>query len=256
MILIITHTVLGLLYPFFGTVFGSSFVFFMKKRNPEKAMMVVFDGLAAGVMCAASYFSLISPACESAEKKGIIPLLLCSVGFFFGMGVFILTDVFLNKCMNGYKDKSSKMLFWAVTIHNIPEGMAVGIVWAGLLFSYSDTLLAGAVSLSVGIALQNIPEGAIISLPLKAKSKGTFKSFLYGVYSGIAELCSGIITLFLSSYAIGILPFFMCFAAGAMFFVVMRELSADFSEEQNGRKALLTFAVGFTVMMLLDTLVG
>lgn len=250
------YILLGLLYPFAGTFLGSLFVFFLKKEQPEKILLVALDSLAAGIMCAASFFSLISPACKTAETKGLFALILCGIGFFCGIFVFVLTDKMLNKTIDENRDKSGKLLMWAVTIHNIPEGMAVGIALAGFFLSSDKTLSAGALSLSVGIALQNIPEGAIISLPLKAKGKSRTKAFLSGIYSGIAELVAGIVTLFLSSFVYNILPFFMCFAAGAMFFVVLKELSADFSDEKYGAKALMVFATGFTAMMLLDILTG
>lgn len=255
MIDIASNIIGGLLYPFFGTLFGSSFVFFMK-NEPHRKMMIFLDSLAAGVMCAASFFSLIQPACDAAEVKGKIPLLLCSIGFCAGMLVFTALDKKLKAVSDEKKDLSGSMLLWAVTLHNIPEGMAVGVVYAGLLTMTENADLAGAVSLSIGIALQNIPEGAIISMPLKAKGKTPLNSFLGGMFSGLAELIAAIITLFVATFVSNILPFALCFAAGAMFFVVLRELSSDFSSEKYCRFSLSVFAAGFTLMMLLDTLTG
>lgn len=246
---------MGLLYPFFGTLIGSSFVFFMKKA-PSHRTMIFLDCLAAGVMCAASFFSLIAPACERAEEKGSLALLFCSTGFFSGMLIFILTDKLLRKLAHEKKDLSSGLLFWSVSIHNIPEGMAVGVVFAGLLSGGSVSELAGALSLSLGIALQNIPEGAIISMPLNAKGKSPVKAFLKGMYSGLAELIPAVLSLFVSVFVGSILPFSLCFAAGAMFFVVLRELSSEFSKDKHSGLALFVFSLGFTLMMLLDTLAG
>lgn len=248
----LNHVILGLSYPFIGTLAGSAFVFFMK-HSPGKKMMAVLDSLAAGIMCAASFFSLISPALSSASEKGGFALFLCSAGFFTGMSVFIISDKMLKRLFSSAEDYSGKMLMWAVSLHNIPEGMAVGVVYAGILSVTGNVSIAGALSLSIGIALQNIPEGAIISMPLKARGVNKLKAFFYGTVSGFAELIAGVITLFLSSFINNILPFSLCFAAGAMFFVVMSELSSDFSEGKHRNIALFVFSVGFTVMMLLDT---
>ena len=255
MIIIVLHIVSGLLYPLLGTIIGSSFVFFMKKET-QRSLMVFLDSFAAGVMCAASFFSLINPACEAAQSQGDLSVLLCSVGFFSGMLIFVFVDKKLKDYSDKDSDVSGNMLLWAVSLHNIPEGMAVGVVYAGLLSMESDSDLAGAISLSIGIALQNIPEGAIISMPLKAKGKTRFKAFLCGMVSGIAEFVAAFLTLLIASVVHIILPFSLCFAAGAMFFVVLRELSFDFSSEKYCSFSLSVFATGFTTMMLLDTLTG
>lgn len=245
-------TLTGLGYPFIGTLIGSAFVFFMK-NSPGKKMMAVLDSLAAGIMCAASFFSLISPALNASSEKGRFSLFLCSVGFFTGMTVFIISDKILKRFFSSAETYSGKMLMWAVSLHNIPEGMAVGVVYAGILTDSGEVSIAGALSLSVGIALQNIPEGAIISMPLKARGESKIKAFFCGTVSGFAELAAAVLTLFLSSFVNSILPFSLCFAAGAMFFVVMSELSSDFSKGNNSRLALFVFSLGFTVMMMLDT---
>ncbi len=207
-------------------------------------------------MCAASFFSLIQPACETASEKGRLPLFMCSVGFCTGMLLFVFIDKKLKSACFEEKDLSGGMLLWAVTLHNIPEGMAVGVVYAGLLTANVSTAPAGAVSLSLGIALQNIPEGAIISMPLKAKGKNLSGAFFCGILSGIAELLAAMLTLLLASFVDSILPFALCFAAGAMVFVVLRELSEDFSSEKYCCFSLAVFSAGFTLMMLLDTLTG
>lgn len=247
-------TVRGILYPFLGTVLGSAFVLFMKNK-PSSRFMAILDSLAAGIMCAASFFSLILPAITQAEEEGIIPSLSCSTGFFAGVLMFILLSLVTDKILSS-ENASGNMLVWAVSLHNIPEGMAVGVVYAGLLSGNGSVGVAGALTLSVGIALQNIPEGAIVSLPAAARGKKRVPAFLQGTLSGVAELSASVITLFLSSFVYSVLPFSLCFAAGAMFYVVMSELSVNFSRKKNSAISLAAFALGFVVMMLLDTLLG
>ncbi len=243
----------GLLYPFLGTTAGSAFVFFMKNKE-NTLLMTALDSIAAGIMCAASFFSLISPAVEQAESR--LSLLSCSVGFFSGMLLFILTDIFIKKKETTQKNRQHDLLLWAVTLHNIPEGMAVGVVYAGFLTGQTNVSVAGALSLSIGIALQNIPEGAIISMPLSAKGEKRSSAFLKGLISGVAELISGVITLFLSYFIYAVMPFCLCLAAGAMIYVVLAELSSEFSVGKNRSLSLALFSSGFTLMMLLDTFLG
>lgn len=247
-------TVRGILYPFIGTVLGSSFAVFMK-HPPSRRFMAVLDSLAAGIMCAASFFSLILPAVNQGDAQGGFAKLSCSIGFFTGIIFFVFTDKLLKKYLS-HKDMSANKLFLAVSLHNIPEGMAVGVVYAGLLTGNSVMGTAGALALSLGIAMQNIPEGAIISLPLKARGKKRKTAFLCGTVSGVAELAAAVITLFFSGFIYTLLPFSLCFAAGAMFYVVMRELSVNFSDRKNADVSLSFFAVGFVIMMLLDTYLG
>lgn len=247
-------TLRGLLYPFLGTLLGSAFVFFAR-HTPSRRFMSVLDSLAAGIMCAASFFSLILPAINQGETSGELSMLSCSVGFFTGIILFVFSDKLLKKYLS-YKDDSGNKLFLAVSLHNIPEGMAVGVAYAGLLSGNSVISTAGALTLSIGIAMQNIPEGAIISLPLKARGKNRKTAFLLGTVSGAAELAASLITLFFSGFIYVLLPFSMCFAAGAMFYVVMRELSVNFSDKKTADMSLFCFALGFTLMMLLDTFLG
>lgn len=247
-------TINGILYPFMGTLLGSAFVFFAKSK-PTARFMAILDSLAAGIMCAASFFSLILPAVNQGAQVGGLSKLSCSIGFFSGIILFIITDKLLKKYLST-KDLSGNMLMLAVSLHNIPEGMAVGVVYAGLLSGNSAVSITGALSLSFGIAMQNIPEGAIISLPLKARGEKRTAAFLAGTVSGIAELAAAVITLFFSGFIYALLPFSLCFAAGAMFFVVMRELSVNFSDRKNWDTSLFFFAAGFVVMMLLDTYLG
>lgn len=247
-------TVRGILYPFLGTVLGSAFVFFTR-HTPTRRFMSVLDSLAAGIMCAASFFSLILPAVNQGEALGGLSKLSCSIGFFSGIIFFVMSDKLLKKYLS-YKDMAGNMLLLAVSLHNIPEGMAVGVVYAGLLTGNSVIGTAGALTLSLGIAMQNIPEGAIISLPLKARGRKRKTAFLLGTVSGIAELAAAVVTLFISGFVYALLPFSLCFAAGAMFYVVMRELSVNFTDRKTADVSLCFFAVGFVVMMLLDTYLG
>ncbi len=247
-------TIRGLLYPFLGTLTGSSFVLFAKNK-PTVRFMAVLDSLAAGIMCAASFFSLILPALEQSENDGNISKLFCSIGFFSGIILFITVNKAFEKLFYG-RDKSGNMLVWAVSFHNIPEGMAVGVVYASILAGSDGVSTSSALALSLGIAMQNIPEGAIISLPMKARGKSKFVSFLYGTVSGIAELLAGALTLYAASFVYDILPFSLCFAAGAMFYVVLAELSSNFSDNENSELSLFTFGAGFIIMMLLDTYLG
>ena len=247
-------TVRGILYPFIGTVLGSAFVLFMKNK-PSSRFMAVLDSLAAGIMCSASFFSLILPAIAQAENEGVISQLSCSTGFFAGILIFILLSFVTEKILRS-ENMSGNMLIWAVSLHNIPEGMAVGVVYAGLLTGNGSVGAAGALALSVGIALQNIPEGAIISLPAKARGKKRVPAFGLGALSGVAELMASVITLFFSSFVYSVLPFSLCFAAGAMLYVVMSELSGNFTDKENSAISLVFFGLGFIVMMLLDTLSG
>lgn len=245
----------GLAYPFIGTLIGSAFVYFLKKE-PNKKFMIILDSFAAGIMCAASFFSLISPAIEQAQMKGKTDLLVCSLGFFTGIAVFVPIDKLISRYFSRSPVNSGNLLLWAVSLHNVPEGMAVGVVYAGILSGEGSVSNVAALTLSIGIALQNVPEGAIISLPLKAKGKSRNIAFIQGMMSGVAELAAGIITLFLSAFVYSILPFSLCFAAGAMFYVVLKELSCGFSDDKNSSLALIIFATGFCVMMALDTLLG
>lgn len=244
----------GLLYPFIGTLTGSAFVFF-SKRKPTERFMTVLDSLAGGIMCAASFFSLIRPAIEQAENHTVLSRLFCSVGFFSGLVTFILINKITEKILSE-KSKSGNMMFFAVTVHNIPEGMAVGVVFAGLLTGREDVSIASAMTLSLGIAMQNIPEGAIITIPQNMRGKSRQTAFLYGVFSGVAELFAGALTLSAAAFVYGILPFSLCFAAGAMFYVVLSELSGGFTDKKNSVVSLISFDTGFVIMMLLDTMLG
>lgn len=249
--------ILGILIPFFGTLLGSLMVFFMKNKlnkNIEKLLL----GIASGVMVAASIWSLIIPAIEYAEEQGVINFLPATIGFIIGILFFIIIDKFLNrlKKKQGNDSKNSAMLVLAVTLHNIPEGMAVGVVFAGLLAGNIGITMASAYSLAVGIAIQNFPEGAIISMPLKSKGIKKSKSFLYGVLSGIVEPLAAFITLIFINMVVPILPYVLSFAAGAMIYVVINELLPVNNEETPSKLTTIGFTIGFLIMMILDVTLG
>ena len=222
--------VLGILIPFIGTIIGTSMVFFMK-NTLNKLLEKILLGIASGVMIAASIWYLIMSSLEMAKSQGIIEWLPATMGFIFGVTLLIISDVFVTKLENNLKlnkkDKSFKnnlMLFLAVTLHNIPEGMAVGVAFAGALQGNTEMTMLGAMSLAIGIGIQNIPEGAIISMPLKSTGVNKCKAFFYGVISGIVEPIAAFITLILTSKINMILPYLLSLAAGAMIYVVSEEL--------------------------------
>ena len=250
----------GLLIPFIGTTAGSACVFFIGERL-RPAVQKILLGFAAGVMVAASVWSLLIPAMEMSAPMGRLAFAPAAIGFLLGM-VFLLSldrlipHLHLNaQAPEGKRGGLSKttMLLLAVTIHNIPEGMAVGAVFAGFLTENSGITAAGALALSIGIAIQNFPEGAIISLPLKSEggiSKG--KAFIQGMLSGVVEPIAALGTIALYRIVIPILPYFLAFAAGAMIYVVVEELIPESGEGQHSNMGTLGFAVGFVIMMILD----
>ena len=241
-------TILGFAIIFAATTSGAALVFFFKKDISEKTN-ALFLGFAAGIMIAASVWSLLIPSIEMLEN---IKWLLPSIGFLSGIGFLILIDIILPKINK--KNKPS-MLFFAVTLHNIPEGMAVGVVFAGLLSGNTGITLAGAFTLSIGIALQNFPEGAIISMPLKSNGYKKTKAFIYGVLSGIVEPIAAIITIYLTNILVPIMPFFLSFAAGAMIYVVVEELIPE-SKLENSSIGTIGVGIGFVIMMILDVALG
>lgn len=252
--------ILGILIPFIGTVFGSSIVFFMKNAfniSVEKFLA----GLASGVMIAASIWSLIIPSIELAENQGIISWLPAALGFIIGVSFLIITDYLISKIQNKKKEnrslKNNTLLFLAVTLHNIPEGMAVGVAFAGVLAGNIGMTIAGAMSIALGIGIQNFPEGAIISMPLKSTGTRKYKAFLYGVASGIVEPIAAFVTLLLTSKITTILPYLLAFAAGAMMYVVTEELIPQNQKENNFSKwRIIGITVGFLIMMILDVSLG
>ena len=254
---------LGLLIPFVGTTLGAAMVFFLKREmnaRLEKSLL----GFAAGVMVAASVWSLIIPGIEMAEEVGTPGWLPAAGGFLAGILFLLLLDTFVphlhldSDKPEGIKSGLGKsaMLFFAVTLHNIPEGMAVGVVFAGLISDNIAISLSGAFALSVGIAIQNFPEGAIISMPMRSSGLSRVKAFLYGAASGAVEPVAAIITILLSQFLVPIMPFLMAFAAGAMFYVVVEELIPESQMGAHSNIGTIGAAIGFALMMTLDTALG
>lgn len=249
---------IGLLIPFLGTSLGSLMVFLIKdKMNPKVEKLLL--GFASGVMIAASIFSLIIPSIEMATSQNIIAYLPASVGFLLGMGFLLLLDSTIPHLHNGSENpegiksnlKKKTMMVFAITLHNIPEGMAVGVIFAGALAS-KNISFASALALSIGIAIQNFPEGAIVSLPLAIEGKSKPKAFLMGVGSGIVEPIAAVITILLSQVMIPILPYLLSFAAGAMIYVVVEELIPESQNGKHSNIATIGVAIGFVLMMILD----
>lgn len=253
----------GIMIPFIGTSLGSACVLFMKnKLNP--LIQRSLTGFAAGVMVAASIWSLLIPAMEEAKHMGQFAFLPAVVGFWLGVLFLLVLDHLIphlhmnSEVAEGPKSNLAKstMLVLAVVLHNIPEGMAVGALYAGWLAGDNSITIAGALVLSLGIAIQNFPEGAIISMPLKAEGVGKGKAFSYGVLSGIVEPIAALITIQMAGIIVPLLPYLLSFAAGAMVYVVVEELIPEMSEGKHSNIGTLMFAVGFTLMMTLDVALG
>ena len=258
----ITSTILGLLIPFIGTSLGAACVLFMKNELSVKTTKML-SGFAAGVMIAASVWSLLIPALEQSQSLGKMQFVPAVAGFMLGMFFLLILDTItphmhLDNSVEGPKSNFSRqtMMVLAVTLHNIPEGMAVGVVFAGMLAKNSDISMMGAFALSIGIAIQNFPEGAIISLPLKSEGNTRMRAFVMGTLSGIVEPIGAFLTILLASYITPVLPYLLSFAAGAMVYVVVEELIPEASEGEHSNIATIGFAVGFVVMMILDVALG
>lgn len=253
----------GILVPFLGTSLGAACVFFMRGRL-NALLQRSLTGFAAGVMVAASVWSLLIPAMEQSEHMGPWAFIPAVVGFWLGVGFLLLLDHIIPHLHSGSTHSGgpasslgrSTMLVLAVTLHNLPEGMAVGVIYAGLMTGQAGITVAGAMALSMGIAIQNFPEGAIISMPLRSQGKGIFKSFLYGVGSGVIEPLGAIVTILAASMVVPILPYFLSFAAGAMIYVVVEELVPEMAQEPHSDLPTLCFTLGFTVMMAMDVALG
>ncbi len=253
----------GVMIPFAGTAAGAACVFFMKKnlsRNVQRAL----TGFAGGVMVAASVWSLIIPAMEQSDSMGKLSFLPAVIGFWLGILFLLLLDsVIPHLHMNAEKAEGPKsrlarttMMVLAVTLHNIPEGMAVGVVYAGFLSGSAEITSGGALALSLGIAIQNFPEGAIISMPLHAEGKSKREAFFDGVLSGVVEPAAAVLTILLSSVIVPAMPYLLSFAAGAMMYVVVEELIPEMSEGEHSNIGVIMFAAGFTLMMALDVALG
>jgi len=253
----------GLLIPFIGTSAGAACVFFLKKDlrvGVQRALM----GFAAGVMVAASIWSLIVPAIEQSAGLGSLAFLPAFFGFWLGILFLLLLDHIIPHLHRGVDQaegpKSSlgrtAMMVLAVTLHNIPEGMAVGVVYAGLLSGSGDITAGGALALALGIAIQNFPEGAVISMPLYAEGRSKARSFVLGVLSGAVEPVFGGLTVLIAGAIAPAMPYMLSFAAGAMLYVVVEELIPDMSQGEHSNIGVLSFAIGFSLMMALDVALG
>lgn len=254
---------MGILLPFAGTVLGAAMVLFMKHRIPT-LLHKALTGFAAGVMVAASVWSLLIPSVEMTGKEGFMSILPAIVGFLGGILFLLFLDVMVphqhidSVQSEGPKSglsKTAKLVF-AVTLHNIPEGMAVGVTLAAALEHNAYMPMAGAIALSVGIAIQNFPEGAIVSMPLRAAGNSRRKSFLIGALSGVVEPVGAVVTILLASIVLPILPYLLALAAGAMMYVVVEELIPETQEGRHSNMGTIGFAIGFLMMMALDVLLG
>ena len=255
--------VIGLAIPFLGTTLGAAMVFLMKNKINNKIEKLLL-GFASGVMIAASIWSLLIPAIEMSESQGKTAWVPAAIGFLLGITFLLVLDSVIphmhlkSDKPEGIKSKLKKttMMVFAVTLHNIPEGMAVGVTFAGALTQNAGITMAGAFTLAIGIAIQNFPEGAIISMPLKSEGMSKPKAFLYGTLSGIVEPIGAIITILLTNAVVPMLPYLLAFAAGAMIYVVVEELIPESQAGEHSNIGTIGVAIGFVVMMILDVALG
>lgn len=253
----------GIMLPFLGTILGAACVFFMKKSLGLQVQRAL-TGFAAGVMVAASIWSLLIPAMEQAADMGKGEVLPAAAGFWLGILFLLLLDrIIPHLHQNSEQPEGVKtgfgrttMMLLAVTLHNIPEGMAIGVVYAGFLTGSSEITAAGALVLSLGIAIQNFPEGAIISMPLRSEGMKKSRAFLGGVLPGIVEPFGALLTILVAGLVVPALPYLLSFAAGAMFYVVVEELIPEMSEGKHSNIGTVFFAIGFSLLMVLDVVLG
>ena len=252
----------GILIPFLGTSLGAAMVFFLKKQI-SSGVQKALTGFAAGVMVAASFWSLLQPALESSAHLGTFAFMPAAVGFLIGMGFLLALDMVtphmhMDRQNEGPRSgfRRTTKLILAVTLHNIPEGMAVGVVYAGYLAGDTGITAAGALVLALGIAIQNFPEGAIVSMPLLAEGMPRRKTFWMGVLSGAVEPAAAVVTLLAAGLVTPVMPYFLAFAAGAMMYVVVEELIPEMSEGKHSNIGTIAFSMGFVVMMILDVTLG
>ena len=257
------HIILGILIPFLGTTIGAGCVFFVQKEiKPVIQKMLL--GFASGIMVAASVWSLLIPAMEMCESAGKLAFIPAAVGFSIGMLFLWMLDKLIphlhmgSDTPEGPKSnlKKTTMLVFAVTLHNLPEGMAVGVVFAGLLTGSAPITVAGAFALTIGIAIQNFPEGAIISLPLHSEGQSKLRAFIMGTLSGVVEPIGALVTILCAKVLVPIVPYMLAFAAGAMIYVVVEELIPEANEGEHSNVGTIAFAVGFVLMMVLDVALG
>lgn len=255
--------IFGLTLPVVGTTLGAAFVFLIKDKIPSYLQKSLL-GFASGVMIAAAVWSLLIPSMDMTGVEGVMKVVPAAVGFVLGMGFLLLLDEVIphlhldSSSPEGVKSKLSRsaMLTFAVALHNLPEGMAVGVVFAGAMAAGGDVSLSSALALSVGIAIQNIPEGAIVSMPLYAENRSKWRSFGVGTLTGLIEPVGALLVILLASWVTWILPYLLAFAAGAMIYVVIEELIPEASQGDHSNISTIGFALGFTVMMVLDVVLG
>ncbi len=255
--------IIGLLIPLLGTMIGAAFVFLMKDEMSPRVQKSLL-GFASGVMVAASVWSLLIPAMEMEVDEGKWAVLPAAIGFLLGIGFLLLLDELTPHLHIGTEKPEgphsrlsrTAMLALAVTIHNLPEGMAVGVVFAGAEGGIGGLSLASALAVSIGIAIQNIPEGAIISMPMRAEGNSKWRAFIIGSLSGAVEPIGALAVVLLASLMTPALPYFLAFAAGAMFYVVVEELIPEASEGEHSNLSTIGFAFGFVLMMVLDVVMG
>ena len=255
--------VIGLLIPLMGTMLGAAFVFLMKDEMSPRLQKTLL-GFASGVMVAASVWSLLIPSMDMAADTGRWSVLPAAIGFLLGMGFLLMIDELTlhlhigTDKPEGPRSRLSRtaMLALAVTIHNLPEGMAVGVVFAGAENGAAGLSLASALAVSIGIAIQNVPEGAIISMPMRTAGNTKWKSFFIGSLSGAVEPLGGLAVVLLASFMTPVLPYMLAFAAGAMFYVVVEELIPEANEGEHSNLSTIGFAIGFVLMMVLDVVMG
>lgn len=253
--------VAGIMIPFAGTTLGSAMVFLMRRQISGQIEKLLL-GFAAGVMIAASVWSLLIPAIEMASAQGVTAWIPAAAGLLLGI-VFLLFLDRMIVCLHSAKSKNMRsnakntaMMVFAVTLHNIPEGMAVGVTFAGALLQNAQITMAGAFTLALGIAIQNFPEGAIISMPLRSEGRSRKRAFVYGMLSGIVEPAGAVLTILLAKQIVPILPYFLSFAAGAMIYVVVEELIPESQQDDHTHIGTIGAAAGFVIMMILDVALG
>ncbi len=258
-----TTLIIGLLIPFLGTVLGSAFVFLIQEDMSPRLQKSLL-GFTSGVMVAAAVWSLLIPAMDMELESGKWAVVPAAVGFLLGMGFLLLIDE-LTPHLHIGTDKpegmhshlsKTMMLALAVTIHNLPEGMTVGVVFAGADSGMMNISLTSAIAVAVGIAIQNVPEGAIVSMPMRAAGNSRWRSFLIGSLSGAVEPVGAIVVILLASFIMPVLPYMLAFAAGAMLYVVVEELIPEASNGQHSNLSTIGFAIGFVLMMVLDVIMG
>ena len=255
--------IIGLTIPLLGTSLGSAMVFLLK-NDMKLQLKKLLLGFASGIMIAASIWSLIIPSIEMAEEQGLIPWIPAAVGFFIGICFLLVLDSLLPHLhMDSDKPegrpaefKKPTMLFLAITIHNIPEGMALGIVFAGAMIEHSSVTMAGAMILAIGISIQNFPEGLIVSMPLMVNGFSKGKAFLYGFLSGVVEPIAAIITIMLTSLIVPLMPYFLAFAAGPMIYIVVEELIPESQLGKHSNIGTIGVALGFVLMLILEVALG